>query len=60
MIIARLHMFKDVVNAWSGKGKLLGARMWMFTHIFFIFILDISQSFEKDMRRYLNTKWSKT
>lgn len=56
MIIARLHMFKDVVNAWSRKGKLLRARMWTFIHIFFIFILDISPSFNNDMRGYLNTK----
>lgn len=30
MILARLHMVKDVVNAESRKGKLLEARMGTF------------------------------
>lgn len=33
MIIARLHMVKDVVNAESRKGKLLGARMGTFARV---------------------------
>lgn len=45
MIIARLHMVRDVVNAESREGKLLGARMGTFTRVFvcvcgFAFLLD--------------------
>lgn len=33
MILARLHMVKDAVNAESREGKLLGARMGTFTGV---------------------------